>query len=93
MRPWPCGILGYPDQALQTGQRGGHLAQELSHPIAWLCPELVAELHHFRREGKRPGAGRGLMALATEQRFAFWLVRGTMLRGWALAEQGQGERG
>ena len=33
------------------------------------------------------------MTLSTEQRFAFWLVSGKMLRGWALAQQGQGEEG
>ncbi len=33
------------------------------------------------------------MALSTGQGFAFWLAMGTMLRGWALAEQGQVEEG
>jgi predicted ATPase len=33
------------------------------------------------------------MTLSTEQRFAFWLVSATVLRGWALAEQGQGAEG
>src|SRR5207249_4547865 len=33
------------------------------------------------------------VALCTEQGFAFWLAVGTMYRGWALAEQGQGEAG
>ena len=33
------------------------------------------------------------MTLSTEQGFPFWLAMGTILRGWALAEQGQGEEG
>jgi predicted ATPase len=33
------------------------------------------------------------MTLSTEQKFAFWLVSGKMLRGWALAQQWQGEEG
>ena len=33
------------------------------------------------------------MALSTEQGFANWLATGTMMRGWALAEQGQREEG
>ncbi len=33
------------------------------------------------------------MAFATEQGFAFWVVQGTIMRGWALATQGQGEAG
>ena len=33
------------------------------------------------------------MALSTEQGFPFWLALGAILRGWALAEQGQVEEG
>jgi predicted ATPase len=34
-----------------------------------------------------------VIALATEQGFVFDLAMGTILRGWALAEEGQGEEG
>src|SRR5262249_15042242 len=30
-----------------------------------------------------------IITLATEQGFPFWLAQGTMVRGWALVEQGQ----
>ena len=44
--------------------------------------------------GRQPKSGqRQLIALSTEQGFPFWLAWGTILRGWALAEQGQGEEG
>ena len=33
------------------------------------------------------------MTLSTEQGFPFWLAIGTIVRGWALAEQGQVEEG
>src|SRR5206468_4671233 len=33
------------------------------------------------------------VALSTEQGFPFWAAAGTILRGWALAMQGQGEAG
>ena len=33
------------------------------------------------------------MALSTEQGFPYWLAFGTMVQGWALAEQGQVEEG
>ncbi len=33
------------------------------------------------------------MALASEQGFPLLVASGTILRGWALAEQGQGEEG
>ena len=34
-----------------------------------------------------------VMALATEQGFPYWLAWGTMMRGWALAGEGQVEEG
>ena len=34
-----------------------------------------------------------MIALSSEQGFAFWVAWGTILQGWALAEQGQGEEG
>jgi predicted ATPase len=33
------------------------------------------------------------MTLSTEQGFPYWLAHGTIVRGWALAEQGQEEEG
>src|SRR5262249_13535980 len=87
--------LGYPDQALQRGQQAVTLAQELSHPYSLaFALEGVAELYQFRREAQRTQEqAEALMTLSTEQRFAFWLVSGTVLRGWALAEHGQGAEG
>jgi len=56
--------------------------------------EGVAELYQFRREVRQTQErAEALMTLSTEQRFAFWVVSATVLRGWALAEQGQGEEG
>ena len=54
----------------------------------------MAELYQFCREARRTQEwAEALMTLSTEQKFAFWLVSGKMLRGWALAQQGQGEEG
>jgi predicted ATPase len=87
--------LGYPDQALQRGQQAVTLAQELSHPISLaFALEGMAELSQFRREAQRTQErAEALLTLSTEQRFAFWVVSATVLRGWALAEQGQGVEG
>ena len=92
---WALWYLGYPDQALQRGQQAVALAQELSHPMSLaFALEGVAEIHQFRREARlTQERAEALMTLSTEQRFAFWLVSATVLRGWALAEQGQGEEG
>jgi predicted ATPase len=88
-------LLGYPDQARTRGYEAFTLAQELSHPFS-LAYALghVATFHQFGREAQatheRADAEIGL---CTEQRFAYYLARGTMLRGWALAERGQGAEG
>jgi predicted ATPase len=87
--------LGYPDQALQMGQQAVTLAQELSHPYSLAYAlEGMAELHQFRREARlTQEQAEALMTLSTEQRFAVWVVSATVLRGWTLAEQGQGAEG
>src|SRR5262249_16196116 len=88
--------LGYPDQALKRIQEALTLARELSHlyslelALAW----GAASLHQYRREGQaaqeRAEAG---ITISTEQGFELNLAIGTILRGWALAEQGQAEEG
>jgi predicted ATPase len=87
-------FLGYPDQARTRSRETLTLAQELSHPFSlafaltfagWLC--------QCRREGQAAQErAEAAIALCTEQGFQYWLSHGTILRGWALAEQGQGEK-
>src|SRR5262249_43243021 len=87
--------LGYPDQASKRMHEVLALAQELSHPfsLAWVL-NLAAGLHQFRREGQATQErAEALIALSNEHGFPFWVALGTVLRGWALVEQGQGEEG
>jgi predicted ATPase len=92
---WALWVLGYPDQALKRIHAALTLAQELSHPFSLAYAFVVAAvLRQLRREG--PAAkerGEAMMALSSEQGFPHWLAWGTIVRGWALAEQGQGEEG
>jgi tetratricopeptide (TPR) repeat protein len=87
--------LGYPDQALKRINDALTLAREFAHPFS-LAFALVfaAWLHHFRREehAARERA-EALIVLCSEQGFTLPLALGTIQRGWALAEQGQGEEG
>jgi len=92
---WPLWFLGYPDQALQRIHEALTLAQELAHPdsLDWTLVG-AATVHQFRREGRlTQERAEAALALASEQGFALQLTRGTVLRGWALAEQGQGKEG
>ena len=92
---WALWHQGYPDQALERTQEALSVAQQLSHPtslvMALTCATVV---HQLRRE--RPAAqeqAEAAMALCSEQDIPLFLAMGTILRGWALAEQGQGEEG
>jgi predicted ATPase len=55
---------------------------------------FAALFHQFRRE--MPAAqeyAESAVSLATEQGFPHWMAGGAMLRGWALAQQGQAKEG
>jgi predicted ATPase len=87
--------LGYPDQAITRSREACSLAQELAHPfsLAWALLH-AAWLHQWRGEAQASQAwAEAGIALSTEQGFAYWLAVGTVLRGWALAEQGQAAEG
>jgi predicted ATPase len=88
-------LLGYPSQALQKSHEAITLARELSHSYSLaLALDLAAELHRHRREAEiAHERAEAAMALGTDHGFAQILARGTILRGWALVEQGQGEVG
>jgi predicted ATPase len=88
-------FLGYPDQALNRSHEAQTLAQEVSLPHTLTYGlSAAAALHQFRREGQAAQErAEAAMALASEQGAPYWLARGTILRGWVLAEQGQAGEG
>ena len=87
--------VGFPEQALQHSQAARTLAQEVAHPLSLVFALVVAAtVHQGRREVLAAHErAEAAMTLATDQGFAQWLARGTILHGWALALQGQGEVG
>jgi predicted ATPase len=91
----PLWLLGYPDQALQWSREALTLAQELAHsPSLAFARNWAAAVAQYRRDAPATQAqAEALMALATEHGFAHWLAGGTILRGWALAQQGAREEG
>jgi len=92
---WVLWFLGYPDQALQRSQEALSLAQELSHPFSRaFALNFAALLRLYRREGQAAQVqAETLIALSVEQGFALYGAHGTILRGGALAVQGQREAG
>jgi predicted ATPase len=89
---WP---LGYPDQALQRVQEMLTLAPELAHPYSLAYAlGFAARVHQLRHEGQQTREqAEAAITLSTDHGFPLYLAVGTILRGWALAEQGQGKDG
>jgi predicted ATPase len=87
--------LGYPDQALKRSHEALDLAAGLSHPFSLaFALGVAASFHLLRREGTLARErAEAVITLSTEQGFPYWLAAGTMVRGGALAEQGQVEEG
>jgi predicted ATPase len=88
-------MLGYPDQALQRIRATLTLAHEVSHPYSLAAALFGSALvHQLRREGRAAQErAEAAIVLSTEQGFPFFVAGGTIFQGWALAEQGQGEKG
>jgi predicted ATPase len=87
--------LGYADQARQKSEAACTLAQELSYPYSLANAQVYAAmLYQLRRDRalthKWAEAG---ITLAREQGIPVCLGEGTILQGWARAEQGQSEEG
>jgi predicted ATPase len=83
-------VLGYADQAQQRSQEVLALAQQLGHPPSLAFVQYFAALLcQSRRDVAETYAhADALMALAIEQGFVLRLEQGRILRGWALAMQG-----
>lgn len=85
-------LLGYPTQALQHVDDARALAQQLTHLPSLMFAFQFTLLHSLRREGRATQErAAAAIALAQEHGFHLELALGTMLHGWALAEQGQEE--
>jgi len=88
-------LLGYPDQARRWSERAILLAREAAH--AYTLAFTLAHsswFHHFRRErAVAQEQAEEAITIATKQGLGLMLVWGTIVRGWALAQQGQGDEG
>jgi DNA-binding winged helix-turn-helix (wHTH) protein/predicted ATPase len=84
-------IQGYPDQALQRSQDALAVARQRGHPFSQIFAlTFAAFFHQFRREAPRTQEqAEAAIRLATAQGFPFWFAMGMIMRGWALAAQGQ----
>jgi len=88
--------LGYPDQALKRGTEALALAEGLSHPFSLTFAQGIggAVLCQLRREAHAVHENAENMAtVSAEHGLAGQLAYAIVLRGWAMAEQGQYREG
>jgi TOMM system kinase/cyclase fusion protein len=92
---WVQWLRGYPDQAREKSHQALTLARELGHPNSLgIALTLAATLTQFQRAAPMvQEQAEATITLSTEHGFPLWVAWGTILRGWALAEQGQGDQG
>jgi class 3 adenylate cyclase/predicted ATPase len=88
-------VLGYPQQGRQKLDAALALARELSQPNSLAFALSFAALFHLLEHDEQAARERAeaTVALTTEQGLPVWLAFGTLYRGRALAEWGQGEEG
>jgi predicted ATPase len=92
---WTLWHLGYPDQALAWSRQAVALAHDVAHPFSQVFALDYASILHQLR-GERPAfraRADEATAISVEQHFAFWLARTGILRGWALAQSSEINKG
>jgi predicted ATPase len=90
---WALWVLGQPDQALDRIQEALALARELSEPLG-LAHALffAAILHQLRREVRMAQeSAEAALAVSSEHGLVLYQAMATVMRGWALIEQGRPE--
>ena len=92
---WTLWYLGYPDQGLARNDEAVTLAQQSAYPFCLsFALSFAAGFHQLRREGHTAQEyTEASISVATDQGFPFWRARGSFLRGWTLAHQGQAQEG
>jgi len=88
-------LLGYPEQARRWSDQAIILGREASHAHSLAYSLIFSSWFHQFCQERAVAQERAeeAIAICTKQGLALWLAWGTITRGWALAEQGQGEAG
>jgi predicted ATPase len=88
-------LLGYADQAEQWNQEFLERAQQVEHMPRQASTQLFAAIlsQHRRDVAATQAYAEALIDLATAQGFGHRVAQGQMMRGWALAMQGDAATG
>jgi len=92
---WALWLLGYPDQGLARNDEMVSLAQQVAHPFSLSFALSAAAIFYqlCREERFTQECAEAAVSLAKDQGFPFWMAIGSLMRGWALVQQGQGREG
>jgi predicted ATPase len=92
---WTLWYLGYPAHAVMRRNQSIALAYELADPISLaVVSDYAAFLSYFRRESQLTQEHSATaIALSTEHGLPYWWAIGTILNGWARADQGSADEG
>jgi predicted ATPase len=88
-------MRGFPEQGRLETEAAVALARDLSHPFSLaFALAFAAFLYRARRDVARTlERADATIAVCAEHGFAMYLAVGTIFRGWAIAEQGEGDAG
>src|SRR5262249_14603023 len=92
---WALWSLGYADQGLVRSDETVTLAQQIAHPFSLgAALNWAALFHQLRREARcTQERAEAAISVAKGQGFPLWSAIGSILRGWALAQQGKTQEG
>jgi predicted ATPase len=88
-------FLGYPDQALRICAEARLYADASQHPFSEAMARTISlRVHQLRGEAAIvAGQANAAIALCEEHEFVHYLAMALISRGWAIAKQGQFEKG
>lgn len=92
---WAHWLLGRPDLAQAHSDEAVRIAAGLDHSFSLTLALCFSQwIHQFNRDVQRTRATADkALALAEEHGFAFWFGWCRVMRGWAMAQEGEHDRG
>lgn len=88
---WGLWLSGFPEKAIETGQRGVELGKRLKDPFseAFAVYHLGCVYQHSLMGREARECGEAAIAIGKEQGFGIWLALGTLCRGSGMVLEGE----
>jgi class 3 adenylate cyclase/predicted ATPase len=84
-------LRGYPDRSAATNERALARARSVEHPytLAWMLSTGAVQYQLLGDVRMARELAEECVALSRQRDFPFWLASSRIMRGWALADQGE----